>query len=171
MMFGQFLKYLGLAGYPQSYASPTILAQSAVPSSVTGTTTETTLATVSVAGGVVATNGRIRIRTWWSFSNNADTKIVRVRLAASATLAMGTFSAAGASLAILDADALNVGSGQIFYVQEYLNGGTAIGVVGTTGGTVSLNLAQAQNLTFTGQLGTPSDTITLLGYSVETLNP
>jgi hypothetical protein len=170
MMFGQFLKYLGLAGYPQSYASPTVLAQSAVPSSVTGTATETVLGTVVIPANAVAINGRVRLRSYWSCTANADSKTLRIRIAGATGIGSGSITSTGVAYTLVDADFINRGSGNIQYIQlAYNNGASSAG--GASGGQLAIDLTQAQSLTLTGQLGTTTDTITLLGYSVEVLNP
>jgi hypothetical protein len=57
-----------------------VLAQSGVVSSVTGTTTETTLASITVPGGMMGPNGALRVIPLFSCSNNANSKIVSIYL-------------------------------------------------------------------------------------------
>lgn len=146
-----------------------VQAQSAVSASVTGTATETTLATVALPANAVAINGRLRLRSYFSVTSNTDTKTLRVRIG-SAIVTLGVINGAG-TYVILDADLMNVGGGQIAYVQSWIGANSYPGVVASTGGLASVDLTQAQSLTITGQLGTTTDTIQLLGYSVEVLNP
>lgn len=58
---------------------PVILCQSAVIASVTGSTSETALATCPVPGGLMGPNGRLRVTAYFTASSNANTKTVRVR--------------------------------------------------------------------------------------------
>src|SRR5213079_2421852 len=51
-----------------------VLAQSAVAASVTGTLTETVLATIAIPAGAMGVNGAIRVTALWSYTNSADTK-------------------------------------------------------------------------------------------------
>lgn len=168
MMFGQFLKYLGLAGYPQSYASPTVLAQSAVPSSVTGTTTETTLATIAIPAAAMGTTGALRIHMQWTFSNNADTKTFYVRLGGTFLwLSTETTEATAVNSVLIR----NRGSLSSQLGGWNISRNSGIGDSTASFVTSTINMGNAQNLTITGQLGTSTDTITLEGYTVELINP
>lgn len=160
---------LSQGGTSGNTGMPLILAQSAVPASVTATATETTLATIALAAGLVAPNGRVRLRSYFVITSNTDTKTLRVRIG-SAIVTLAVINGPGAYV-ILDADLMNVGGGQIAYVQSWIGANSYPGVVASTGGVASVDLTQAQSLTITGQLGTTTDTIQLLAYSAEVLNP
>jgi hypothetical protein len=57
---------------------PRNVASSGVQSGVTGTTDETTLATITLPAGSMGANGWIRLRTQTSQTNNANSKIFKV---------------------------------------------------------------------------------------------
>jgi hypothetical protein len=61
-----------------------LLCSSAVAASVTGTTSETTLATCTVPGGAMGRNGGVEIRTVWSYTNSANAKTLRIRFGGAA---------------------------------------------------------------------------------------
>ena len=62
MNAGLFMKFLALCGYPQRFIFATgSRPQSAVPSSVTGTTALTTLATITIPANTVGRKGRLRL--------------------------------------------------------------------------------------------------------------
>jgi hypothetical protein len=170
MNAGLFMKFLALCGYPQSFMSPVVLAQSGTPASVTGTTAETVLATVVIPAKAVATNGRVRLRSYWGCTANTDSKTLRIRIAGATGIGSGSINSSGIAYTVIDADFINQGSGNIQYVQLVANNG-ALSAGGASGGQLAIDMTQAQSLTLTGQLGTSTDTITLLGYSVEVLNP
>lgn len=58
---------------------PYLLAQSAVASPVTGTTSETTLATITVPANALGPNGRVIVTAFFSMTNSANTKTLRMR--------------------------------------------------------------------------------------------
>lgn len=147
-----------------------VLAQSAVAASVTGTTSETTLATIAIPAGAMGVNGSLRIRPKFSYTGNTNLKTMRVRLG-------------GTSFWFADngANASNIGSQPLIDIE---NRGAANSQIGVAGGTAGVNLTittahltgvvdttAAQNLTITAQLANGADTATLEAYTVEILNP
>lgn len=145
-----------------------LLGQSAVPSSVTGSTAQTVLATVPIPAGALGINGAIRVTTLWSFTNNANNKTPGVSLGA--TQVFGPVIASQASMqgvaflrnrGVLNSQVANaLGAGSVG------SGSSTLAV-----GTFAIDTSVAQNLTITGQLATSTDTMTLEGYTVEVLNP
>lgn len=141
-----------------------VVGQSAVPASVTGTLSETTLATIAIPAGAMGVNGSLRVTTKWSMPNNANTKTMFVRLG-------GTIL--GINVGVTTTTAYNA-------VTMIQNRGAGNSQIGTNGGgignitgqpTATIDTTIAQNLTITGQLGVGTDTLTLEGYTVEILNP
>lgn len=148
------------------FGTDQILAQSAVPASVTGTTAETVLATVTIPA--LSANSRIRIRTWWSAgANNANTKMVNARLGG--TLIATSGGLASNLSAIFDVDLLNRGATNVQLSRQGWSGPT--GVSTSAFSAYALATSVATSLTLTAQLGTTTDTVTLEAYSVELLNP
>src|SRR5687767_4986995 len=56
-----------------------LLAASPAAIAHTGTTDETVVATVVIPGGLMGTNGRLRVTSLWTWPNSANSKTVRVR--------------------------------------------------------------------------------------------
>lgn len=67
------------AGAARWRHEPRILGQGA-GASITGTTNETALATVTIAAGTMGTNGRLTIDATWLYTNSGNNKTSRVRL-------------------------------------------------------------------------------------------
>lgn len=69
----------GVQGAMQSY-----IASSAVAVSVTNTTVETTLATITIPANAMGPNGWIEVYATFSYTNSANSKILRIRLGGTA---------------------------------------------------------------------------------------
>src|SRR5688500_18573615 len=65
--------------YPDFSMRTRVLAASAVAIAHTGTTDETVLATLTIKAGIMGTNGRLRVTSFWSYPNSANSKTVRQR--------------------------------------------------------------------------------------------
>ncbi|MGB8422191.1 hypothetical protein [Paraburkholderia sp.] len=152
-----------LGGGGVGLKSPGVLAQSAVPASVTGTTAETVLATIAIPAGALGPNGRIRAAMGFSTMATAS-HTVRMRLSGTAVMIVGpTTSVSGVQQQ--DILAQNSTTSQI---------AIPFGGVGTNSlapVTTALDMTQAQTLTITAQPGATTETMTLYWYSVEILNP
>lgn len=144
---------------------PQTVAQSSVAVPLTGSTTETTLATISIRGGSLGANGRLRITTLWSFTNNANSKTFRVKLG-------GTQIWSRAESANLSAHHMIAMSNRNSASSQVTNSGSTgggWGPVGASVATTAINTASTQNLTITGELVNSADTLTLESYLVEVL--
>lgn len=145
-----------------------VLAQSGAASPVTGTTNETTLATIVVPAGAMGLNGVLRIRPKFTYTGSTNLKTLRVRLGGS-TLWSGT-NASNAS---------NLGSEPYIDIQNRNSVSSQIGMPADAAGvnlqivgaflTAAIDTSAAQNLTITGQLASSGETITLEAYNVEIL--
>ncbi len=144
---------------------PTILAQSAVsPGTVTGTTNETTLLTLTVPGGVMGPNGIINVHARFTVTASANNKTLRVRFAGNI---MSSPIVSGATY---------LGYGMVCQIRNRGNRSVQIadGDASGPGGltvtyTSTVNTAVDQILTITGQLATGSESIVLESYSVHLL--
>jgi len=146
-----------------------VIAQSAVPASVTGTLSETVLATIPIPAGAMGPNGSLRITCLFSCTNSADTKTVRAKLGGVTQLSMPvtTHLSAQGFCVVTNRNAANS--------QVSAAGGT-FGTGGSGGNPAiasSVDTSQAQNVTITGTIGANAgaNTITLESYLVEILNP
>lgn len=144
-----------------------VLAQSAVAVPLTGVTTETTLASITVPANTVGINGSLRITTLWSYTNGSNAKNLRVYLGGVLFLGQAptTTNASQWQTIIRNRGSL---TSQIGFGPQ---GGSPYGATSTTNATASLNMAIQQTIAITGQLASASDTLTLEGYTVEVLNP
>lgn len=66
----------------QPLGGSTLVAQSNIASSVTGTAVETTLATITVPGGLMSNNGVLEVYSLWSHTNSATSRNIRGRFGA-----------------------------------------------------------------------------------------
>lgn len=147
--------------------TPYVVGQSAVAVSHTGSTSETALATVTIPAGAMGANGRLRILTTWSTTNDASNKTYRVRLGGiGGTAFTAAVSASLASMKLLTEIAnRNAANSQVGGPANYSGlGGSGAAVV-----TAAINTASAQDIVITGELADSADTITLESYCIEVL--
>lgn len=147
-------------------AGMSLLAASAVAASVTGTTSETALATVTIPGGAMGLNGGVEIRSTWSYTNSANNKFLRAK-----------FGGAGGT-AFLDATQTATATwGDSRRIRNRNSLASQVGSMSTagTGGvgsssaavvTGAINSAVDQTIVFTAQLALGTETITLESYEV-----
>lgn len=143
-----------------------VIAKSAVPISLSGTTSATPLAEIQVPGGLMGLNGGVRVTVYWSMTNNANTKRLLIRWGGVRrevfNLNIASWAAASAMVEITNRGA--TGS------QIANAGGTAesfgqlLGFV-----TASENTEVDQPIQFVGQLSNAGDTLTIERYTVEYL--
>lgn len=143
-----------------------IFAQSGTASSVGAVITETTLATISFSGGEMGANGWIRVYTFWTVNNNANTKTVRVRLGGAAGTAF--YGGDLASQVFCARESLIVNANSVSAQKAHIAAGnnTGSGVGTSAPPTATVNTAAAWDLVITGQKSNSADTITLEGYQV-----
>lgn len=159
---------IGFSGGGIGLKASGVLAQSAAPASVTGTLSETVLATIAIPAGAMGVNGSLRITTLWTFTSSADSKTVQARLGGTSIgLAVMTANSGLQHQIILrNRGAAN---SQI----AFTNGQTSFAVTSGAMVTTAIDTSIAQNLTLTATIGANagSNTITLEAYTVENLNP
>lgn len=149
-----------------------VLATSVTPSSHTGNTTETALATISIPAGIMGTNKILRIQSFWTVTANTNTKTARHRFGGLAGTEFGrslaTATAANPRHIVDYIMNRNSASAQL---GQYISSRTTdtIPTSGTISGTIDTTLAQ--DFILTGQLGTGTDTITLEAYIIELIIP
>lgn len=145
-----------------------VLARSFVPASITGTTVETTLGTVLVPGGILGPNGMLRLVSWWSYTNNANTKTLRSRLGGQQVHG----KAETASVAVRYTSFFANRGSEAVNLSFASTGSSGPGMADNSTSTSSyslpaINTAVDQSLIFTAQLANAGDTATLEGYLVE----
>lgn len=156
-------------GQGRGLQSPGVLAQSASPASVTGTLTETALATVTIPAGAMGLNGALRITVLWSHTNSANTKTLNTRLGGvSGTIISGlpvTTTASTQAMTMLR----NRGAAN----SQVRFGSTTNSFSAFSSAVVThaVDTSVAQDLVLTGVLTNTGETITVEAYTVELLNP
>lgn len=142
----------------------TMIQASAVAVSVTGTLVETTLATIALPAVTLGPNGRFRLWHLWSFNNNANNKIFRVKFGASMIYQVGrsTQQSEQAFTIIRNRNnqAIQIGPPLVY---------DGIGTGGAAAIAYAIDTSLAQNITLTALLANVGDTVTLESYSLEVL--
>lgn len=149
--------------------TPHILAQSGVASSVTGTTSETALATITIPANAMGANGAVRIWTAWNWTNNGNSKTPRTR-----------FGGAGGTIYSSNTLTTSQSVQDVKIIQNRNNTGSQVGSSTTLGGfsnssvatvTSSVDTTADVDIVISGQLANSADTLTLERYLVELLVP
>lgn len=130
--------------------------------SSTGTTNEVTLATVVIPAGLLGKNGQLEVQTLWKYTNNANTKTLRVRFGGTSILVISATATQTQQAHARVANA-NSESSQVCFSPTNTSGFAATSADVTT---MSVDTAQAVSLTFTAQLANAADTIELRSYIV-----
>jgi hypothetical protein len=147
-------------------ALPRIIGQSAVASSVTGTTAETTLATITVPAGMLGANGKVRIETWWTTTNNANAKTFLVRFNGTSGTAYLNSSPpinTVSSRVLTEIANRNATNSQIGNPTTFVSYGLGSTVAFTTS---AVDTTAAVDISVRGTLANAADTITLEAYQV-----
>lgn len=145
-----------------------VLGQSGSAVLVTGTTSETVLATVTIPANAIGANGQLHIHTHRQFNNDASGKTSRIRfsgISGTAYRATADASTAGISDYIVISNAGSTSS----QVGGQASTGNGLGVGTIT--TSSVDTTAATTLVITGQLTDTADTITLMSYRVVLTRP
>lgn len=149
-----------------------LLAISQVASSVTGTTSETNLASVAIPSGMMSANGQLEVFVLWSYTNSANTKAPRMRFGFD-------YDPLGGNI-FYNPSITTTNTLQSFMILKNNNAQNAqLGFANNTGSgyatstssivTSSWNTASTSYTTglhFNGALGSAADTLTLEGYSI-----
>jgi len=133
------------------------------PVSLTGTTSATTLATITIPAGLIGANGKVKFYPLWSNTNNANAKTLRVVLNGGTTVYTATIvnSVHNSGLLILR----NFNS----ETTQRMSSSMAAGLGSTTGSIASttVDTTAATTITLTGQLAVGTDTLTLEDLFIE----
>lgn len=139
------------------------IAQDATPQSITGTLTETTLATITIPGGLMGANGQVEIVAFWSFTSSANIKTLKVKFGA-ATIQNSSQTTNTVQQTYLRVANRNSAASQVAFVVGATSG------LGATGGavvTAANDTASDVQIQITGQLANTGETITLESYIVK----
>lgn len=147
-------------------AGATLLAASAVAASLTGSTSETALATITIPAGAMGLNGGVEVRSVWSMTNNANTKTPRVRFGGAAGTQYAALAATTSST-VSDVRRIRNRNAANSQVGAFPAGGSVgLGANGNAVVTSSVDTSAAVDIVLSGQLGSAADTITLESYEV-----
>jgi len=155
---------INVSGKIANTSGNVIVGQSGVAASVTGTLSETTLASVVIPAGMLGLNGVLRITALWSATNNANTKSCVYRLGGTPICSTGitSFASYQDQRNMRNRGALN---SQINFVGAASFGsGSGVAPLAT-----AIDTSVDKTLTLTAILTNTSDTVTLEGYTVEIL--
>lgn len=159
----------GVSGNPTIASNLRVMGQSGAASSVTSTTNETALATVTIPANTMGANGALRINMLFSFTNNANAKTLRIRLGGiSGTIFMAVTSITNQASLPLHRIIMNRNATNSQITQQS-SSGQSYNVTTSAVTTGAVDTTASQDLVITGQLTNTGDTITLEYYSVELL--
>jgi len=129
---------------------------------LTGTTSETTLLTVNIPASLIGASGKVKMYPLYSMTNNANSKVLRVKLGGSmAFYAAVSNSDHSSALVIIR----NIGSESVQKSSTTVVSG--LGNIGTALNTLAIDTSVATTITITGQLTNSADTMTLEGFFME----
>lgn len=154
------------AGFIVGADAMTVLACDGAPASVTGTTAETVLASVTLPGGLMGPRGHLRLSSFWSETNNANTKTIRARLGGilGATILNDGRSATTGRSAVNHC--MNRGDQASQWHWLFLSLGANGGGAGIA---TAIDTSVDQLIVFTGQLAVGTDSLALNGFVVEVI--
>jgi hypothetical protein len=146
-----------------------VLAASAVAVVTPADITEDVLATITVPANAMGANGVLRITTTWSYTNNANTKTVRIRYSG-LTGALYVNSTLTTQLTIF-AKAIIANRGVTNSQIGYADGVNASGGLIANAATSAADTTASTTIVITGQKAVGTDTLTLESYLVELIIP
>ncbi len=129
---------------------------------LTGTTTATTLATITIPAGLIGANGKLKIYPLWSTTNNANQKTLRASFGGSVCSTMVSQSVPNNSGLLI---IRNINSESV----QRCSSGLVAGI-GASSGSIAfgaIDTTAATTITITGQLAVGGDTMTLEDLFVE----
>ena len=139
---------------------------------VTGTTSETALATITIPGGAMGANGVLRITALWTFTGSTNSKTFRVRMGGIGGTAFLNSATTTATNVILSSHTIvynaNSQSAQKSYVANSASNGP-FGFTTSAANTGAIDTSADWSLVISGQLANTGETITLEHYIVEVL--
>ncbi len=144
--------------------SPIILKQTAVAVSITGTTDETTLASITVPAGLMGGSGSIRITSLWSHTVSANLKTLRASFGGTNFLTLSSSATIAAWQSFVMIRNRTAATQAAF---PAAGGNSGLGAATVAISTGAVNTAVDQVILLTAQLASAGETITLEGYTVE----
>lgn len=131
---------------------------------VTGTTSETELLAVTIPGGLMSANGQIEVVSYWSETNNANAKTIRMKIGG---FSGTTINSIGAVSFLTMNDLLIVRNDNSTTAQKGMSSSTSgVGSAGTATVSSAIDTSSDFQLSFTGQLTVGTDSIGLVALHV-----
>lgn len=152
------------AGTPGTWVGRNVLPfqSGAASAALTGSTSETVLATLTLPGGTLGPNGSINVDALWSNNNSAGTKTLRCRFGGLTGMIFGTSTSSTTVAARAtgfmqnrNSASAQIGSNNAGFIASNAAHNTGV-----------LDTANAQDIVITGQLGVGTDSMTLEGYTI-----
>jgi len=140
-----------------------VLYSNLTTASLTGTTSETTLATIPIKGGVLGVNGKLRFYILGTVTNSANTKSFKLKHASTTLWQVGYTTAVGVTAQILF---LNKNS-ESSQVTSLFNTAILSGSAATVVTPSAIDTSADFSLTLTGQLADSADSISVTAIFVE----
>lgn len=163
---GGFKKLLSLCGYPQQGSSVVqVVAQSATPVTLTGSTDEFIFRVIPVPANLLGPRGALRITALWSYPNGASGKTPRVYFGGVAFCVKRLTTALSNQTQTIIRNRDSVAA-QVGFAPSAASDLGSSGAVVQTG---SVDTSAPQEIKLTGTLEAATDSLTLEGYTVEVL--
>jgi len=143
--------------------APVVLAQSGVAASYTGGTGFPNLVTATVPGGLMGKNGRVRLSSLWSFTNNANAKAVFVNFGGTSFYTVSPFTNTASLQLMTVITNRGAQNSQVGAPTDMTGTGADVNAVLTT----AIDTSADQTIAFAGHIAVATDTITLESYSIE----
>ena len=136
--------------------------------SVTSTSSETELGSVTIPGGLMSANGILEISSLWSVTNNANTKTIRIKLGETSDPATGgtSFLSRSETSILYHQHLMIIRASNSTTSQKSTTPslGTGFGVSTAAKQTGSYDTSTDKKLFMTGTLSVTSDTVILRGW-------
>jgi hypothetical protein len=139
---------------------------------LTGTTSETIQASIRIPANTLGATGAIRVTANWTMTNNANAKNLFIRLGASGNTSTGSMWISAPTTSAGYQTIIMIRAAGAANAQSSFPAGAG-GVGGSSGAlsTAAVDTTADSFVNINGQLAVGTDTLTLVGYSVEVMHP
>lgn len=159
---GSFFQSNGTRWFP--VFGDVTLACDGVGYTATGTTSETELVSVTIPGGLMSSNGQLEVVSYWSETNNANAKTIRMKIGGFSGTSMNTITSVSFftmnNLLIIRND--NSTTAQ----RGMPSSTTGVGTSTTSVSTAAIDTSVDFQLTFTGQVTVITDSVRVVAFHV-----
>jgi hypothetical protein len=165
--FLQRASNLGDIGDPIAAAknlqSSIVLAQSSVPKSHSGDTSEFTLATITIPAGAIGANGRVEVKAEFSYPSSTNSKTFKVKFGGTTVFSGGAGTTTSDTVSAYIA---NRGVSAQRYSAMHVNSAGTLATGTTPAGTAAVNTTGSVDIVITGTLASAAETLNLESYQV-----